>query len=99
MDLIKRFFPMQQQSFFLFGPRGTGKSTLMHTTYPHALSIDLLDPQLLRTLSARPESLSDIIAGNSTVGVVIIDEIQKIPALLSVVHALIELDILPRLKP
>ena len=92
MNYIKRFFQDPAQSFFLFGPRGTGKSTLMKNRYPDALWLDLLNPEILRRFSAQPERLFELVAAHPEKKVVVIDEIQKIPALLSVVHALIEQD-------
>lgn len=92
MPFIKRFFNPPQQSFFLFGPRGTGKSTLMKKLYTHALWVDLLHPETLRSFSARPERLFDLVQGNAEKKNIVIDEVQKIPSLLSVVHALIEND-------
>lgn len=92
MSFIKRFFNPPQQSFFLFGPRGTGKSTLMKKLYAHALWVDLLHPETLRSFSARPERLFDLVQGNPEKKNIVIDEVQKIPSLLSVVHALIEND-------
>jgi predicted AAA+ superfamily ATPase len=44
MELIPRFLTPPASSFFLFGPRGTGKSTFIHQSFPDALYIDLLDP-------------------------------------------------------
>lgn len=90
MNHIKRFFQNPVQSFFLFGPRGTGKSTLVKKRYTDALLIDLLNPETVRRLSARPEHLFDLVRANREKKSVVVDEIQKIPALLSVVHALIE---------
>lgn len=90
MSLFKRFFNEQAQSFFLFGPRGTGKSSLMRVMYPDALWIDLLNPEIFRSYAARPERLFDIVRGNVEKKIVVIDEVQKAPELLSVVHALIE---------
>ena len=90
MKFINRLFKNPEQSFFLFGPRRTGKSTLMHKRYPEALWIDLLNPETLRTYSASPERLFDLVHGNPEKKIIVIDEIQKIPSLLSVVHALIE---------
>lgn len=90
MNLLKRLFAKPAQSFFLFGPRGTGKSTLMHAHYKDALWIDLLNPETLRSYSAHPERLFDVVQGNPDKKVIVIDEVQKIPSLLSVVHALIE---------
>jgi len=92
MQFIKRFFSQPIQSFFLFGPRGTGKSTLVQSCYKDALWVDLLDPETLRSFSARPERLFDVVSANPDKKTVVIDEIQKVPSLLSVVHALIEKD-------
>jgi len=90
METIDRFFRPPKQSFFLFGPRGTGKSTLVRRHFKDAIYLDLLDPQVFRTYSANPERLRErlLAAGKGTT--VIIDEIQKIPHLLDLVHALIE---------
>jgi predicted AAA+ superfamily ATPase len=90
MNHIIRRFPKTSQSFFLFGPRGTGKSTFIREMFPDALSIDLLLPDVFRSYQARPERLREIVLGNIEKKVVVIDEIQKIPELLSVVHVLIE---------
>jgi predicted AAA+ superfamily ATPase len=90
MKFIKRFFSDPEQSYFLFGPRGTGKSTLMKQIYNDALWVDLLQPEALRSFSARPERLIDLVNGNPDVKTVVIDEVQKIPSLLNVVHLLME---------
>lgn len=90
MKFIKRFFNEPSQSFFLFGPRGTGKSTLMHACYKDALWIDLLNPETLRSYSARPERLFDSVRADPEKKIIVIDEVQKVPSLLSVAHALIE---------
>lgn len=92
MNFIKRFFSEPEQSFFLFGPRGTGKSTFVKMSYPDALWIDLLQPDSLRSFSARPERMFDVVSGSPKKKTVVIDEIQKVPSLLSVVHSLIEKD-------
>jgi predicted AAA+ superfamily ATPase len=89
MKLITRVFNIPQESFFLFGPRGTGKSTWLKQNFPEAVWIDLLKPDILRTYSARPERLEEVVLGSKQ-KVIIIDEVQKIPELLSVVHSLIE---------
>jgi predicted AAA+ superfamily ATPase len=47
MEIITRFFQDTKQSFFLFGPRGTGKSTWVHKNLKNALFIDLLAPEVL----------------------------------------------------
>lgn len=91
MSLIKRFFSPAKQSYFLFGPRGTGKSTWLKYTYPQAFLIDLLDIGILRQYQAYPERLEQVVNGNHA-KTIIIDEIQKVPELLSIVHRLIEQD-------
>ncbi len=90
METIDRFFQLPAGSSFLFGPRGTGKSTLVRAALPEAVYIDLLDPEIHRSLSARPELLRERLASSDGPPTVIIDEIQKIPALLDLVHALLE---------
>jgi len=87
---IPRFFNAPEQSFFLFGPRGTGKSTFLKHNFPNALYIDLLKPDEFRKYSAKPERIVELIKGNPSKKIVIIDEIQKIPELLSAVHYIIE---------
>ena len=76
-------------SFFLFGARGTGKSELLKAFFDSktTLFIDLLDPELCNRLSAYPNQLLQLInaTGQHTKWVVI-DEIQKVPALLEIVH-------------
>jgi predicted AAA+ superfamily ATPase len=87
---IPRFFKPPKQSFFLFGPRGTGKSTFLRRHYPEALWIDLLKPDVFRTYAARPERMIELVAGNPEKKAIIVDEVQKVPEILSAVHSLIE---------
>lgn len=96
MELVRRFFEIPEQSFFLFGPRGTGKSTWLRGQLPGASYLDLLEPAVHRRLSARPERLREILAGSPRRGNVVIDEIQRIPELLTVVHAILEEPTPPR---
>lgn len=88
--IIPRFFKPAKSSFFLFGPRGTGKSTWLRAIIKDALWIDLLEPDLFRSYNARPERLTELVLANKQKRIIIIDEIQKVPELLSVVHLLIE---------
>src|SRR5437868_2878518 len=90
IPLIKRLFPEIDESFFLFGPRGTGKSTLMQMRYENALWINLLLPDVLRSFLAKPERLIELVKANTKKSVIVIDEIQKAPQLLSIIHHLIE---------
>ncbi|MBP7074808.1 MAG: ATP-binding protein [Rhabdochlamydiaceae bacterium] len=88
--MVQRYFTPPTQSYFIFGPRGTGKSTWLKQHYKDAYWIDLLDPESFRLFSAAPERLKQILHEHSKQKIVIIDEIQKVPDLLNVVHSLIE---------
>lgn len=82
-----------EESFFLWGPRQSGKSMLLRTDYPEAIWYDLLKTDLYVQLLEKPsllreELLSAQVENKSKF--VVIDEIQKIPALLDEVHWLIE---------
>ncbi len=79
----------RRKSFFLFGPRGTGKTWWVKRQLPEAHYFDLLDMSLYQQLLANPHSLVELIPKNYK-GWIIIDEIQRIPALLNEVHRLIE---------
>ena len=88
--LIPRIFTPPGNSFFLFGPRGTGKTTWLRQNFPDAIWIDLLEPETFRSYSAYPERLKEVIFAHPEKKTVVVDEIQKIPELLSVIHGLIE---------
>lgn len=90
MRHIKRLLKAPTQSFFLLGPRGTGKTTWIKDHYTNAVWIDLLLPNEVNFYGARPERLIDVAEGAGDIKTVVIDEIQKVPDLLSVVHHLIE---------
>jgi predicted AAA+ superfamily ATPase len=90
METLSRFIHQNRQSFFLFGPRGTGKSTWLLNKFPDAIYIDFLDPEQFRIYSGKPERISEVIEGNPEKKTIIIDEVQKIPEILSVVHQIIE---------
>ena len=78
-----------EQSFFLFGPRGTGKTTWLKAAFPDAVYIDLLESERFNRLTASPGSLEKFIPKDDA-GPVVIDEVQRVPALLNEVHRLIE---------
>lgn len=90
METIRRFFSPPKTSFFLFGPRGTGKSTYVKERFEQALFIDLLDPEVFRQFSANPERLRERLLAEPKKRTIVIDEIQKIPDLLGLIHRLIE---------
>jgi len=82
---------LQKKSFFLFGPRATGKTTIIRQQLPDVLRIDLLRGNEYLRLSASPWELESIIFGGaSQPDLVVIDEIQRVPDLLNEVHRLIE---------
>jgi len=77
-----------ERSVFLFGPRQTGKSTLLRRTMPGVPTFNLLDSEVFLPLSQRSSILREQIPESATLAV--IDEIQKLPTLLDEVHLLIE---------
>jgi predicted AAA+ superfamily ATPase len=89
--LIQRLLRRPPRSFFLFGPRGTGKSTWLRHTLPKAPYFDLLDASLYLELSRDPHRLEGMVGARPARSWVILDEIQKVPGLLDEVHRLMEL--------
>ena len=81
--------PPENSSFFLFGPRGVGKTHFIRSFYKEALFFDLLQSSLYQSFLSSPERLSEQIPSDYK-GWVVIDEVQKVPALLDEVHRLIE---------
>jgi uncharacterized protein len=81
--------PHEDKSFFLLGPRGTGKSTWLRQTFPDAVYFDLLDMAVYSELLAHPERLEALALPRKPKRVVI-DEVQRLPMLLNEVHRLIE---------
>ena len=90
MAFIPRLLATGRDHFFLLGPRGTGKTSWCAQQYPDALRIDLLNPAVLRRYSVEPEYLINIVEANTKARHIVIDEVQKLPSLLEVVHLLIE---------
>ena len=80
---------LPESSFFLFGPRQVGKSTLLKSIDAN-LTIDLLSPQSQLAYNKNPDLLLQEINDLPKSSTIIIDEIQKVPRLLDVVHLLIE---------
>ncbi|NCN27733.1 ATP-binding protein [bacterium] len=91
MKLIDRRLDISQllenKSFFLFGPRSTGKSTMIRRQLPKAAVYDLLDDEIFRRLLERPKLLAEENPDKETL--IVIDEIQRLPLLLNEVHRLI----------
>ena len=81
------------QSAFLWGPRKTGKSTLLRGLFPKAARFDLLDTRLLLEFTRAPWVFSERVAAfdhATRTNPIIVDEVQKAPAVLDEVHRLIE---------
>ena len=79
----------KNKSFFLFGPRGTGKTTWVKAAFPGAIYVDLLEAELFNDLLANPQRLEKLIPEHFK-NWIIIDEVQRVPELLNEVHRLIE---------
>jgi Predicted ATPase (AAA+ superfamily) len=90
MRMKQRFIGFPSGSFFLFGPRGTGKTVWLTSQFPEAFVVNLLEADVRRSLTARPERLIDIVDANADRKTFVIDEIQRVPALLDTIHDLIE---------
>jgi predicted AAA+ superfamily ATPase len=88
--MFTRSFEAPDTSFFLFGPRGTGKSTFLKQRFPEAIFYNLLLSDELFRFSQRPQALVDEMATLKKGAWVVIDEVQKVPELLNAVHHLIE---------
>ncbi|MCG2755089.1 MAG: AAA family ATPase, partial [Desulfobacteraceae bacterium] len=85
LDLLRI---LQEKSYFLFGPRQTGKTSLIQHTLNEYRCYNLLQTDMYLKLSREPQRLRQEITDDDKV--VIIDEIQKLPILLDEVHNLIE---------
>ena len=90
IKMLPRTLTHPQQSFFLFGPRGSGKSTWLRNTFHDAHFIDLLSEQTYQRHLALPGLFADELRAVVPDKWVVIDEIQRLPNLLNEVHRFIE---------
>lgn len=88
--MYTRILPTPTRSVFLFGPRGTGKSTWIRDRFPDTVTYDLLDTGEALRLSKDPHELHRELTTLPCGSWVVIDEVQKVPELLDEVHRLIE---------
>ena len=88
--VYSRMTRLPSRSFFLFGVRGVGKSSWARVTLPDALRLDLLDEALFHDLLADPSLFRQLVSAVTPGDWVVIDEVQRVPALLNEVHRLIE---------
>jgi uncharacterized protein len=86
----RRILTPPKGSFYLFGLRGAGKSTWTRREFPEAYLVDLLDESRYQTLTANPGEFSLELQALPRQRTVVIDEVQRIPALLNLVHRSIE---------
>lgn len=91
MRLFERVLKRPDRSFFLFGPRGTGKSTwFLKNKEPHTMTFNLLHSETFLKLNRNPSLIEDQTSHLKPGNWVWLDEVQKIPPLLDEVHRLIE---------
>ena len=88
--LYPRIYTAPGQSFFLFGPRGVGKSTWAAQQFPNAPRIDLLDEALYQSYLIDPDIFVGELRALADHSWVVVDEIQRLPSLLNQVHRFIE---------
>ncbi len=89
--MYKRIFDIEgklDEGMFLFGARQTGKSTLLKERFKGNIYYDLLDPELKKFFKRNPNALKEALSDKPSGTLVIIDEIQKVPELLDIVHYL-----------
>lgn len=84
--VYRRLLPVPERSFFLFGVRGVGKSTWVRMMLPDATRFDLLDEALFTDLMGDPALFGNLLSGVKPGEWVVVDEVQRIPALLNEVH-------------
>jgi predicted AAA+ superfamily ATPase len=79
---------LEKRSHFLFGPRQTGKTSLVRHSLKEAKVYDLLDTSVFLALSRNPGRIAEELGPGDSI--VVIDEIQRLPILLNEVHRLVE---------
>ena len=88
--LYPRILEPPKGSFFLFGPRGTGKSTWIRMRFADAYRIDLLNESLFQSYLADIGRFAVELGGIESGQTVVVDEVQRLPSLLNEVHRNIE---------
>jgi predicted AAA+ superfamily ATPase len=88
--VVPRIIAPPEGSFFLFGPRGAGKSTWLREVFPQAHRIDLLSEALYQSYLVDIGAFARELQGLARGSLVVVDEVQRLPALLNEVHRHIE---------
>ena len=89
ITMYTRLLPLPQHSFFLFGPRGTGKTTWLRMVLGNARWFDLLRSTDLLKLMRNPDQFRFEVEALEKGSWIVVDEIQKWPPLLNEIHSLI----------
>ncbi len=87
--MYNRIFEIEKQldeAMFLFGARQVGKSTLLQSRFQDAVYYDLLIPSVRKSFKRNPELFKEALSSKPEGTLVIVDEIQKVPELLDLVH-------------
>lgn len=87
LAVYTRSLSLPDHSFFLFGPRGTGKTTWLRSILPDALWFDLLRTQTFLALSRQPESFRQEIEARPSGTWIVVDEVQRLPTILNEIQA------------
>jgi len=90
--VTRSFKPLKTRSFFLFGPRGSGKSTWLRENLKDSdvLILNLLDPTVYENFLLAPKKFYEVVTAKENLNkIIVIDEVQRVPALLDIVHDLI----------
>jgi len=88
--MFSRSLPAPRSSCFLFGPRGTGKSTWIRTALPDAFTVNLLPPEATLRYEREPSLFRAEVLAQPRDRWIVIDEVQRVPKLLDEVHFLME---------
>ena len=88
--MFPRSLPAPRSSCFLFGPRGTGKSTWIRSELPDSFTVNLLPPETTLRYEREPSLFRAEVLGQPRDRWIVIDEVQRVPKLLDEVHFLME---------
>jgi predicted AAA+ superfamily ATPase len=90
VSMFPRNLPTPRSSFFLFGPRGTGKSTWIRSRFEDAFVVNLLASDVMLRYERDPSELRAEVLAHPRSRWIVIDEVQRVPRLLNEVHFLME---------
>jgi len=88
--MYAREIELPRQSFFLFGARGTGKTTLLKAKYPEAYVVNLLDEGKYQAYLADIDLFRREVQARPRTQSIVVDEVQRMPGILNFVHQMVE---------